>query len=171
MNRSLLIDPFSGASGDMLLAALIDCGASIDELSNALRTIPVLAELELDVTATERGAFTAKLLQFKLPHEHVHRGLSDIVAISNDANALSESVRTRAVTTFTRLAMAEAGKRGYGASFGGLAALLGMMTSCASGVTVVNIDNGYGAGSAAAIICLRARDIARRAQTEDEARR
>ncbi len=41
---------------------------------------------------------------------------------------------------------------GYGASFGGLAALLAMLTSCASGVTVVNIDNGFGAGVAAAMI-------------------
>ena len=41
---------------------------------------------------------------------------------------------------------------GYGASFQGLAALLGMLTSCASGVTVVNIDNGFGAAFAAARI-------------------
>ncbi|MFM8412021.1 MAG: nickel pincer cofactor biosynthesis protein LarB [Alphaproteobacteria bacterium] len=41
---------------------------------------------------------------------------------------------------------------GYGASFGGLAALLGMLNSCASGVTVVNIDNGFGAAVAAAAI-------------------
>mgnify|MGYP001164256955 CR=1 FL=1 len=41
---------------------------------------------------------------------------------------------------------------GYGASLGGVAALLGMLTSCASGVTVVNIDNGFGAGVAAAMI-------------------
>jgi NCAIR mutase (PurE)-related protein len=46
---------------------------------------------------------------------------------------------------------------GYGASFGGLAALLSMMTSCAAGVTVVNIDNGYGAGCAAAMIVARIR--------------
>ena len=38
---------------------------------------------------------------------------------------------------------------GYGASLGGLAALLGMLNSCASGVTVVNIDNGFGAANAA----------------------
>jgi NCAIR mutase (PurE)-related protein len=38
---------------------------------------------------------------------------------------------------------------GYGASFGGLSALLGMMNSCGSGVTVVNIDNGFGAACAA----------------------
>lgn len=41
---------------------------------------------------------------------------------------------------------------GYGASFGGVAALLGMLTSCGSGVTVVNIDNGFGAAFAAAQI-------------------
>jgi pyridinium-3,5-biscarboxylic acid mononucleotide synthase len=41
---------------------------------------------------------------------------------------------------------------GYGASFGGLAALLGMLNSCAAGVSVVNIDNGFGAGYAAALI-------------------
>jgi len=41
---------------------------------------------------------------------------------------------------------------GYGASFGGLAALLGMLNSCGSGVTVVNIDNGFGAGYAASQI-------------------
>ncbi len=38
---------------------------------------------------------------------------------------------------------------GYGASFAGLAALLGLLNSCAPGVTVVNIDNGYGAAAAA----------------------
>ncbi len=41
---------------------------------------------------------------------------------------------------------------GYGASFNGLAALLGMLNSCAAGVTVVNIDNGFGAGVAASKI-------------------
>lgn len=41
---------------------------------------------------------------------------------------------------------------GYGASFGGIAALLGMLNSCAAGVTVVNIDNGFGAAYAASRI-------------------
>ena len=41
---------------------------------------------------------------------------------------------------------------GYGASFQGLAALLGMLNSCASNVTVVNIDNGFGAGYVASLI-------------------
>ena len=41
---------------------------------------------------------------------------------------------------------------GYGASFGGIAALLGMLNSCASGVSVVNIDNGFGAAAIASAI-------------------
>jgi NCAIR mutase (PurE)-related protein len=41
---------------------------------------------------------------------------------------------------------------GYGASFGGITALLGMLNSCASNVSVVNIDNGFGAGYVAATI-------------------
>jgi pyridinium-3,5-biscarboxylic acid mononucleotide synthase len=41
---------------------------------------------------------------------------------------------------------------GYGASFGGIAALLGMLNSCANGVSVVNIDNGFGAGAIASLI-------------------
>ena len=41
---------------------------------------------------------------------------------------------------------------GYGTSFGGITALLAMLNSCASGVTVVNIDNGFGAGYAASLM-------------------
>jgi NCAIR mutase (PurE)-related protein len=41
---------------------------------------------------------------------------------------------------------------GYGAAFEGLAALLGMLNSCASGMVVVNIDNGFGAGYFAAML-------------------
>ncbi len=47
---------------------------------------------------------------------------------------------------------------GYGASFGGVAALLSMLNSCASGVSVVNIDNGFGAGYQAALINKAARE-------------
>jgi NCAIR mutase (PurE)-related protein len=41
---------------------------------------------------------------------------------------------------------------GYGAAFGGLAALLTMINSCAAGISVVNIDNGFGAGYSAALV-------------------
>jgi NCAIR mutase (PurE)-related protein len=55
---------------------------------------------------------------------------------------------------------------GYGANLGGLTALLAMLNSCAMGVVVVNIDNGFGAGCAAALI---ARRVAPRAVTPQEA--
>ncbi|MHB1224804.1 MAG: nickel pincer cofactor biosynthesis protein LarB [Gemmatimonadaceae bacterium] len=57
---------------------------------------------------------------------------------------------------------------GYGASFGGLAALLGMLNSCAAGIVVVNIDNGFGAAMAAARILHGAtRQTASGAVTQD----
>jgi NCAIR mutase (PurE)-related protein len=49
---------------------------------------------------------------------------------------------------------------GYGASFGGLAALLGMLNSCSAGITVVNIDNGFGAAFAASRINAAGRPVA-----------
>ena len=51
---------------------------------------------------------------------------------------------------------------GYGASYGGLAALLAMMNSCAAGVTVVNIDNGFGAAVAATLVLRAAARVASR---------
>jgi NCAIR mutase (PurE)-related protein len=61
---------------------------------------------------------------------------------------------------------------GYGASFGGLAALLAMLNSCAAGVTVVNIDNGFGAGYAAGVIARQSRaESAGRSRVARAARR
>ena len=57
---------------------------------------------------------------------------------------------------------------GYGASLGGLAALLAMLNSCAPNVVCVNVDNGFGAGCAAALIVERAAIIARRAPRPGE---
>jgi pyridinium-3,5-biscarboxylic acid mononucleotide synthase len=51
---------------------------------------------------------------------------------------------------------------GYGASFHGLAALLSMLNTCASGVAVVNIDNGFGAGYFGAMLCRQLADARRR---------
>jgi NCAIR mutase (PurE)-related protein len=55
---------------------------------------------------------------------------------------------------------------GYGAGGGGLAALLAMLQTCSPGVTVVNIDNGVGAGAAAALIALRTARAGARATPE-----
>lgn len=58
---------------------------------------------------------------------------------------------------------------GYGASFGGVAALLGMLNSCSSNVTVVNIDNGFGAGFVAALINRRWEEPAEEREASDAA--
>jgi len=59
---------------------------------------------------------------------------------------------------------------GYGASFGGVAALLGMLNSCAPGVTVVNIDNGFSAAFAACNVAWAVRDALDTARDTNEAR-
>lgn len=56
---------------------------------------------------------------------------------------------------------------GYGANFRGLSALLGMLNSCAPGVSVVNVDNGFGAGCSAAMIVNKARELAGKIGRED----
>jgi hypothetical protein len=59
---------------------------------------------------------------------------------------------------------------GYGASFGGVAALLGMLNSCAVGVSVMNIDNGFGAGLAAARFARALGEAVKRDRAEREER-
>ena len=76
------------------------------------------------------------------------RKASVIVAVAGMEGALPSVV----AGLVTRPVIAVPTSIGYGANFGGLAALLGMLNSCGSGVTVVNIDNGFGAGYAASQI-------------------
>ena len=71
-----------------------------------------------------------------------------IVAVAGMEGALASVI----AGLFPRPVVAVPTSVGYGASFGGLSALLAMMNSCAPGVTVVNIDNGFGAAVAAASI-------------------
>ncbi len=106
MNR-LLVDPFAGASGDMFLGALIDLGVDADQLRGQLLKVPALADMNFSVESVRRGAFAATKVTADFPHEHVHRGLSDVVAII-DQSDIADTVKEGARQTFTRLAMAEA---------------------------------------------------------------
>ena len=107
MKRSLIVDAFSGAAGDMLIAALLDAGASLETLQNVAASIPALAKVRVDAENVRRGPFAAKKLAVTLPHEHAHRGLSDITKII-DAASLSPGVSVLAKNTFAKLAAAEA---------------------------------------------------------------
>jgi len=107
LKRSLIVDAFSGAAGDMLIAALLDAGASLETLQNVAASIPALAKVRVDAENVRRGPFAAKKLAVTLPHEHAHRGLSDITKII-DAASLSPGVSVLAKNTFAKLAAAEA---------------------------------------------------------------
>lgn len=110
---------------------------------------------EAAVTAERMGAHVVRL--FDVGVAGLHRLLSRVDRFAN-ARALvvvagmEGALPSVVAGLVARPVIAVPTSVGYGASFQGVAALLGMLNSCASGVTVVNIDNGFGAGMAAAMI-------------------
>lgn len=88
-----------------------------------------------------------------LGHVRALRTASAIVVVAGMEGALASV----AAGMTDRPVVAVPTSVGYGASYGGLAALLAMLNSCAAGVTVVNIDNGFGAGYAAGVIARQSR--------------
>lgn len=126
-------------------------------------TIVVVSAGTSDIPVAEEALLTARLMGNRVEHVYdvgvagihrllEHRGTLNearvIICVAGMEGALPSvvgglvGVPVIAVPTST----------GYGASFGGVAALLGMLNSCASNVTVVNIDNGFGAGCVASCI-------------------
>ncbi|MHB8532848.1 MAG: nickel pincer cofactor biosynthesis protein LarB [Solirubrobacteraceae bacterium] len=126
-------------------------------------TILVCAAGTSDLSVAEEAALTAELMGNQVERLYdvgvagIHRLLGEharlsaarvIVVVAGMEGALPSvvaglvSVPVIAVPTSV----------GYGASFGGIAALLGMLNSCSSGVSVVNIDNGFGAANIASLI-------------------
>jgi NCAIR mutase (PurE)-related protein len=121
-----------------------------------------------DVPVAEEAALTARLLGCRVKSLHdvgvagIHRLLSRIPALRAASvivavAGMEASLPSVVAGLVDRPVIAVPTSVGYGASFGGLAALLALLNSCASGVTVVNIDNGFGAGFAAAQILRLAR--------------
>ena len=110
---------------------------------------------EARVTAESLGADVKTLLDVGVAGIHrllgqrdVLRGASAYVVVAGMEGALASVVGG----LVDRPVIAVPTSVGYGASFGGLAALLAMLNSCAAGVATVNIDNGFGAGYLAAMI-------------------
>jgi len=116
-----------------------------------------------DIPVAEEAALTAEALGSKVTRLYdvgvsgLHRLLAHaedimnarvIVAIAGMEGALASVIGGLADCPVIAVPTSV----GYGASFGGLSALLSMLNSCASGVSVVNIDNGFGAGYLASII-------------------
>ena len=116
-----------------------------------------------DIPVAEEAALTAEILGSEvvrlydvgvsgvhrlLAHMELIMGASVIIAIAGMEGALASVVGGLADCPVIAVPTSV----GYGASFGGVSALLSMLNSCASGVSVVNIDNGFGAGYLANMI-------------------
>lgn len=116
-----------------------------------------------DLPVAEEAALTAEMLGntvvrlFDVGVSGIHRLLSHaeeiarakvVIAVAGMEGALASVVGGMASCPVIAVPTSV----GYGASFGGVAALLAMLNSCASGVSVVNIDNGFGAGYQASLI-------------------
>jgi NCAIR mutase (PurE)-related protein len=126
-------------------------------------TIAVVSAGTADVPVAEEAALTAELagnrvervfdvgvagLHRLLAHRAVIERAEVAVVVAGMEGALPSVV----AGLFARPVIAVPTSVGYGASFEGVAALLAMLTSCAPGISVVNIDNGFGAGQMAAMI-------------------
>jgi len=126
-------------------------------------TIAVLSAGTSDLPVAEEAAITAEMANNKIVRVYdvgvagLHRLLDQrdkfkhanvIIVVAGMEGALASVVGG----LVDRPVIAVPTSVGYGASFGGLAALLSMLNSCAAGVSVVNIDNGFGAGFTAARI-------------------
>jgi hypothetical protein len=107
MTKSLVIDPFSGVSGDMFLAALVDLGVPFDEVRGPILAMPVFEGVRADVTRVTRGVFAATRVTVECPHVHEHRSLGDIRKIV-ESSGLGGRVRAGIMRTFDALAAAEA---------------------------------------------------------------
>lgn len=90
----------------MILGALIAAGVDRKALANELRKLEI-PEFGLEVTTVDRSGITSTHVDVKVPHEHVHRHLHNIVDII-DRTSLSDAVKRRSKAIFTRLAEAEA---------------------------------------------------------------
>lgn len=126
-------------------------------------TIAVLCAGTSDLPVAEEAAVTAEVMGNNVERIYdvgvagLHRLLARLETVQR-ANAIvvvagmEGALPSVVAGLVSRPVIAVPTSVGYGASFGGLAALLGMLNSCGSGVTVVNIDNGFGAGYAASQI-------------------
>jgi NCAIR mutase (PurE)-related protein len=126
-------------------------------------TVAVLCAGTSDLPVAEEAAVTAEVMGNNVQRIYdvgvagLHRLLGQIDAIQSASVLIVVAGMEGALPSVvaglvSRPVIAVPTSIGYGANFGGLAALLTMLNSCGSGVTVVNIDNGFGAGYAASQI-------------------
>jgi hypothetical protein len=104
--KTLYFDCFAGASGDMILGALVALGIDRDKLIEQLKLLN-LDGWQIEFSTVDRSGISANFARVTVPHEHQHRHLHTIEKIISDSG-LSETVKKRAIQIFTKLAEAEA---------------------------------------------------------------
>ena len=104
--KTLYFDCFAGASGDMILGALIAAGVEPEAFKQQLALLDVKG-YAIDFESVDRSGISATYARVQTAPEHAHRHLSDILKIIYDSR-LSEAVKDRAAKIFSRLAEAEA---------------------------------------------------------------
>ena len=104
--RTLYFDCFAGASGDMILGALVDAGVDSRALVDQLQLLGV-GGWKIDFEKVDRSGISSTYARVETAHEHAHRHLSDILKIIYQSQ-LSPGVKDRAALIFSRLAEAEA---------------------------------------------------------------
>jgi pyridinium-3,5-biscarboxylic acid mononucleotide synthase len=151
------------------IAALTNSQISHHVSESSAHTITILAAGTADLPVAEEAAVTAELSGFQverlldvgvagihrlLSHHHLLERAEVIIVVAGMEGALvsvvAGMVRAPVIAVPTSI--------GYGANFGGVAALLTMLNSCATGVGTVNIDNGFGAAMLAGKMLLSKRD-------------
>ncbi|MFN2529708.1 MAG: nickel pincer cofactor biosynthesis protein LarB [Pyrinomonadaceae bacterium] len=134
-----------------------------DRTERGISTIAVVSAGTSDIPVAEEAALTAEAMGNRVERlwdvgvAGIHRIISErgllrrarvVIVAAGMEGALPSVVGGLVAVPVVALPTSI----GYGASFGGVAALLGMLNSCSSNVSVVNIDNGFGAGFVAALI-------------------
>jgi uncharacterized protein (TIGR00299 family) protein len=104
--KTLYFDCFAGASGNMILGALVALGVDERELIEQIKLLDV-SDFGIEIKTVNKSGISAIHARVKVPREHAHRHLHEIEKIINDSR-LSETVKSRVVKIFTKLAEAEA---------------------------------------------------------------
>lgn len=99
-------DCFSGISGDMFLAALVDAGVPVDLLSEQIACMDLEDEVQITVEETQKGPLRAKLISVDVQESHHHRHWADIAGMIEDSR-LVDPVKTAALNIFRAVAEAE----------------------------------------------------------------
>jgi uncharacterized protein (TIGR00299 family) protein len=132
--RTLYFDCFAGASGNMILGALIAAGIDMESLKAELQKMEI-PDFDLEVEIVDRSGIASTHVNVRVPTESKHRHLRDIEQIITNSE-VSDSVKSRSTAIFRRLADAEAKVHGIAAEkvhfheVGGMDAIVDVVGAC-----------------------------------------